>query len=63
MTNQGNFNENMFFDKEEKDWVNRASDVAWIQLAAGITRIVKYVEPIYRVPKVDFLAIFYNLFF
>ena len=52
MTNQGNYNENMFFDGEEKDWVNRASDVAWIQLEAGITRIVKYVEPIYRVPKV-----------
>jgi len=52
MTNQGNYHENMFFDKEETPWVNRASEVAWIKMAAGITRIVKYVEPIYRVPKV-----------
>ena len=56
MTNQGNYNENWFFTDEEEPWVNRASDVAWIKLTAGITRIVKFVEPIYRVPKVVFFS-------
>lgn len=51
MTNQGNYNENMFFMEEEKPWVQRASDVAWVHLNTGITRITKYVEPIYRVTQ------------
>jgi len=37
-------------------WVQRAADVAWLQVPTGVRRLVKFVEPLYRVTKPTIVA-------
>lgn len=51
-----NQQENLNLADFSGSWVQRAADVAWLQVPTGVRRFVKFVEPLYRVSKPTIIA-------